>query len=70
MTVVLFGLFHGLVYLPVILSWVGPSPYPTHAKVPVDPADSDGREPVTHNGHAGKHGSHAQAVLDANKVNK
>lgn len=28
MSVVLFGLFHGLVYLPVILSWVGPSPYP------------------------------------------
>lgn len=27
--VVLFGLFHGLVYLPVILSWIGPSPYLT-----------------------------------------
>ncbi|KAJ8305670.1 hypothetical protein KUTeg_016215 [Tegillarca granosa] len=27
--VVLFGLFHGLVFLPVILSWFGPSPYET-----------------------------------------
>ena len=27
MTVVLYGLFHGLVYLPVVLSWVGPPPY-------------------------------------------
>ncbi|XP_046328844.2 protein patched homolog 1-like isoform X1 [Haliotis rufescens] len=25
--VVCFGLFHGLIYLPVILSWIGPSPY-------------------------------------------
>ncbi|XP_052775868.1 protein patched homolog 3-like isoform X2 [Mya arenaria] len=33
MTVVIFGLYHGLVYLPVILSWVGPSPYPSEAKM-------------------------------------
>ena len=26
-TVVLFGLFHGLAYLPVVLSWIGPNPY-------------------------------------------
>lgn len=32
MTVVLFGLFHGLVYLPVILSWVGPAPYTSLVK--------------------------------------
>ncbi|XP_062583779.1 protein patched homolog 1-like isoform X2 [Saccostrea cucullata] len=25
--VVIFGLFHGLVYLPVLLSWIGPSAY-------------------------------------------
>jgi hypothetical protein len=24
---VLFGLFHGLVYLPVLLSWIGPAAY-------------------------------------------
>eukprot|EP00732_Lithocolla_globosa_P001743 Lithocolla_globosa_v1_NODE_944_length_3053_cov_15.868913.p1 type:complete len:955 gc:universal NODE_944_length_3053_cov_15.868913:172-3036(+) len=27
--VVLFGLFHGLFVLPVVLSWVGPKPYPS-----------------------------------------
>ncbi|XP_056018910.1 NPC intracellular cholesterol transporter 1-like isoform X2 [Ostrea edulis] len=27
--VVVFGLFHGLVYLPVLLSWIGPSAYTT-----------------------------------------
>ncbi|XP_055956287.1 patched domain-containing protein 3 [Patella vulgata] len=26
-SVVVFGLFHGLCYLPVVLSWVGPAPY-------------------------------------------
>ncbi|XP_013382604.1 protein patched homolog 1 [Lingula anatina] len=25
--VVVYGLFHGLIYLPVILSWLGPAPY-------------------------------------------
>ncbi|XP_046544778.1 protein patched homolog 1-like isoform X1 [Haliotis rubra] len=32
MTVVIFGLFHGLAYLPVILSWVGPQPYESSYK--------------------------------------
>lgn len=26
----IFGLFHGVVLLPVILSWVGPKPYNSH----------------------------------------
>lgn len=30
--VILFGLFHGVVLLPVILSMIGPNPYPTHKK--------------------------------------
>lgn len=38
--VVVFGLFHGLAYLPVVLSWIGPDPYcsdfsPKHTKVPL-----------------------------------
>ncbi|KAJ8305936.1 hypothetical protein KUTeg_016481 [Tegillarca granosa] len=37
--VVIFGLFHGLAYLPVVLSWIGPDPYcsnfsPKHAQIP------------------------------------
>ena len=27
LAVVLLGLFHGLVFLPILLSWVGPTPY-------------------------------------------
>ncbi|KAG5871007.1 hypothetical protein JTB14_006974 [Gonioctena quinquepunctata] len=34
--VIVFGLFHGVVLLPVILSMVGPKPYRTHMAVPVD----------------------------------
>ncbi|XP_033117037.1 patched domain-containing protein 3-like isoform X2 [Anneissia japonica] len=31
--VVLFGLFHGLVLLPVLLSWIGPAPYASAVQV-------------------------------------
>jgi len=31
--VVVFGIFHGIVFLPVILSLVGPAPYADHSKV-------------------------------------
>ncbi|XP_057666401.1 protein patched homolog 1-like isoform X1 [Diorhabda carinulata] len=32
--VIIFGLFHGVVLLPVILSFIGPAPYPSHKKIP------------------------------------
>ncbi|XP_071954155.1 patched domain-containing protein 3-like [Antedon mediterranea] len=32
--VVIFGLFHGLVLLPVLLSWFGPEPYPSAGESP------------------------------------
>ena len=51
MTVVIFGLFHGLVYLPVILSWVGPSPYPTNQNLPVDPSMKYGQNSKEGNGY-------------------
>ncbi|WAR23982.1 PTHD3-like protein [Mya arenaria] len=35
-TVVIFGLFHGLVFLPVILSILGPDPYDTNFLSPLD----------------------------------
>nr|XP_002739466.1 PREDICTED: protein patched homolog 1-like [Saccoglossus kowalevskii] len=38
--VVLFGLFHGLVFLPVMLSWTGPSPY-LSAEISSTDEDSD-----------------------------
>ncbi|GFO48112.1 patched domain-containing protein 3 [Plakobranchus ocellatus] len=31
--VVMYGLFHGLILLPVFLSWMGPPPYPTADRV-------------------------------------
>lgn len=45
-TVVIFGLFHGLVYLPVILSWVGPAPYDSAEPVKkARESNPDGQEP-------------------------
>ncbi|XP_072018411.1 protein patched homolog 3-like [Amphiura filiformis] len=35
--IVIYGLFHGLAVLPVLLSFIGPVPYPT--ALPADPAD-------------------------------
>ncbi|KAK3091271.1 hypothetical protein FSP39_018506 [Pinctada imbricata] len=35
--VVIFGLFHGLAFLPVLLSWIGPSPYLSADKRYQDP---------------------------------
>lgn len=35
-TVVIFGLFHGLVFLPVILSLIGPEPYDTKFLSPIE----------------------------------
>ena len=35
--VVVFGLFHGLAFLPVLLSWIGPSPYLSADKRYQDP---------------------------------
>ena len=34
--VVVFGLFHGLIFLPVILSLVGPAPYLTEEEIEKD----------------------------------
>lgn len=38
--VVLFGLFHGVVLLPVILSWIGPKPYYSHTQKPILPSEN------------------------------
>lgn len=35
--VIIFGLFHGTIFLPVMLSWIGPRPYQTKSKpIPQD----------------------------------
>ncbi|ESO88138.1 hypothetical protein LOTGIDRAFT_165877 [Lottia gigantea] len=50
LTVVLFGLFHGLCFLPVLLSWFGPRPY--------DSAKSVGQ------GHPVLNGANKQLLID------
>ncbi|CAG9837321.1 unnamed protein product [Diabrotica balteata] len=37
--VIVFGLFHGIVLLPVILSFIGPSPYKKHKKPAVEESE-------------------------------
>lgn len=36
MLVILFGLFHGIIFLPVILSIIGPEPYQTNEQLEFD----------------------------------
>lgn len=43
-SVVIFGLFHGLVFLPVILSLIGPSPYNTNFLSEVDKLEAEYQE--------------------------
>ncbi|XP_025830631.1 protein patched homolog 1 isoform X2 [Agrilus planipennis] len=38
--VLIFGLFHGVVLLPVLLCWFGPKPYTTHHEIPQTIEDS------------------------------
>ncbi|KAK3599821.1 hypothetical protein CHS0354_022387 [Potamilus streckersoni] len=45
MSVVVFGLFHGLVYLPVILSFIGPAPYKSASESELK--DSNEPEPAS-----------------------
>ena len=44
--VIIFGLFHGLILLPVVLSFIGPSCY-DNAKPAADNTPRDGREKMT-----------------------
>lgn len=38
--VILFGLYHGVVLLPVVLSWIGPKPYYSHTHKTVLPSEN------------------------------
>lgn len=49
---VIFGLFHGLVYLPVLLSWIGPSAYSTaDRRYKGDDVDLDNNKSSSLQGH-------------------
>jgi Niemann-Pick C1 protein len=43
--VIVFGLYHGLIFLPIVLSWIGPKPYAikyddtVKSTMPLKPAD-------------------------------
>ena len=66
--VVLYGLFHGLCYLPVLLSAIGPSPYESALAHPSAPDHKDGRRsPVHPAGLPGDNASYELAVANGKK---
>ncbi|XP_075245767.1 patched domain-containing protein 3-like isoform X2 [Convolutriloba macropyga] len=58
--VCVLGLFHGLIYLPVMMSWLGPTPYAT--------AHSDNKHGGGGGGHGGDTGRGAVAQSPQNEV--
>ena len=46
-TVVFWGLYHGLIFLPVILSYVGPAPYATAKPPPTGLPNGDCSRPTS-----------------------
>ena len=61
--VVVFGLFHGLALLPVILSWIGPPPNVEHSR---PDKDSSGRRKSKRN----LLGKNEQVVCEGRNIGK